>query len=171
MNRTLLDRLLRPRSIAIVGASPTPGSLGESVLSNLERARFSGDLYLINPKRTEIRGRSCLASTDGLPDNVDCAVLAIPRASVKDAVVACARRGIGGVIIFSAGFAESGKAGRVAQEELAQIAREHKMVLEGPNCLGMVNGLDGIPLTFVLTPPERLANQKGLAVVSQSGAM
>ncbi|MBV9404027.1 MAG: CoA-binding protein, partial [Acidobacteriaceae bacterium] len=157
--------------MAIVGASSTPGALGESVLRNLENAKFSGDLYLINPKRTEIRGHSCLPSIDSLPEGVDCAVLAIPRAGVMDAVKACGRRAIGGVIIFSAGFAESGPEGRAEQEELAQIAREHNMILEGPNCLGMVNGIDVIALTFVLTTTERLADQRGLAVVSQSGAM
>src|SRR4051794_9641819 len=90
--RSSINRLLRPRSIAIVGASPTPGSLGESVLSNLERAQFRGDLYLINPKRSEIRGRCCLSSIDDLPEAIDCAVLAIPRAGVSEAVIACARR-------------------------------------------------------------------------------
>ncbi len=166
-----MNRLLRPRSVAIVGASSTPGSLGESVLRNLEQANFRGDLYLINPKRTEIRGHACVPSIGTLPEGVDCAVLAIPRAAVTEAVEACGRRRVAGVIIFSAGFAESGPEGRAQQEELAQIAREHNMILEGPNCLGMVNGVDGIPLTFVLTPAEKLSEKRGLAIVSQSGAM
>ena len=170
-SRSLLNRLLRPQSIAIVGASPTPGSLGESVLRNLERAEFSGDLYLINPKRAEIRGRSCFSSIDQLPEGIDCAVLAIPRASISEALRACAQRGMGAAIIFSAGFAETGPEGRAEQERLAQIARQHNMIIEGPNCLGMVNGIDGIPLTFVLTPPAKLKGSRGLAVVSQSGAM
>ena len=77
----------------------------------------------------------------------------------------------GAAIIFSAGFAETGPHGLAEQERLAQIAREHNMIIEGPNCLGMVNGVDGIPLTFVLTPPAKLKEERGLAVVSQSGAM
>ena len=170
-SRSSINRLLRPKSIAIVGASPTPGALGESVLRNLEGARFRGDLYLVNPKRAEIRGRACLSSVDALPEGVDCAVLAIPRAGISEAVHACARRRVGAVIIFSAGFAESGPEGLAEQERLAQVAREHNMIIEGPNCLGMVNGIDGVALTFVLTPPEKLNEQKGLAVVSQSGAM
>ena len=141
------------------------------MLRNLEGARFSGELYLINPKRTEIRGRACLPSIEDLPDRVDCAVLAIPRAGISQAVAACGRRGVGAVIVFSAGFAETGAAGRAEQERLVQIAREHNMIIEGPNCLGMVNGVDAIPLTFVLTPPDKLKEQRGLAVVSQSGAM
>lgn len=167
----MLDRLLRPRSIAIIGASPTPGALGESVLRNLERAQFGGDLYLINPKRAEIRGRACLSSVDALPEGIDCAALAIPRTGISEAVSACGRRRVGAVIIFSAGFAETGSEGLAEQERLAQLAREHNMIIEGPNCLGMVNAIDGIPLTFVLTPPEKLKQQRRVAVVSQSGAM
>jgi acetate---CoA ligase (ADP-forming) len=166
-----MNRLLRPRSVAIVGASATPGSLGEAVLRNLEQAQFSGGLFLVNPRRAEIRGRPCLTSIEDLPHGVDCVVLAIPRAGVVDAVAACARLGVGGVIIFSAGFAESGPDGRAEQERMARIGREHDMIIEGPNCLGLINGVDGIPLTFVLVPPEKLVAEKGLAVVSQSGAM
>lgn len=166
-----VGRLLRPRSIAIVGASPTPGALGASVLANLERAGFPGDIHLVNPKRAEIGGRPCVASVEALPDGVDCAVLAIPRAAVIETVAACARKKIGGAIIFAAGFAEGGEAGRAEQEEIGRIARLHNMVVEGPNCLGLVNYVDGVPLTFVETPPLRLGARDGVAIVSQSGAM
>ncbi|MGA2539102.1 MAG: acetate--CoA ligase family protein [Terracidiphilus sp.] len=169
--RASIDRLLRPRSVAIVGASSTATSFGASVLMNLEDAKFNGDLYLINPKRSEIHGRPCLPSIDALPLGVDCAVLAIPRSSVLEAVAACARQGVGAVIVFSSGFAESGPQGRYEQEEIAAIAKEHGMIVEGPNCLGMVNFIDGIPLTFVLTPPAVYAGDNGVAVISQSGAM
>ena len=77
-----IERLLRPRSVAIVGASPTPGALGASVLANLERMQYTGQIHLINPKRDEIGGRPCLKSIDDLPAGVDAAVLAIPRAGV-----------------------------------------------------------------------------------------
>jgi acyl-CoA synthetase (NDP forming) len=80
--RSAIDRLLRPHSVALVGASPTPSSLGASVLTNLQDAGFAGELYLINPKRAEINGRPCLPDIDSLPSGVDCAVLAIPRAGV-----------------------------------------------------------------------------------------
>ncbi len=166
-----ITRLLRPRSVAIVGASATPGALGESVLRNLEQANYAGEVHLVNPKRSEIRGRACVATIDDLPEGVDCAVLAIPRAAVLDAVTACARRRFGSVILFTAGYAESGAEGKAEQERLAEIARSSGMVLEGPNCLGIVNGIDGIPLTFVLTPVNGRPKGKGLAVVSQSGAM
>ena len=117
---TPIVRLLRPRSVAIVGASPTPGALGASVLENLERAGYGGDIHLINPKRAEINGRPCRPSIAELPLGVDCAVLAIPHAAVLESVRACARRGVGGVIIFSAGFAEGGEEGRAEQVEIAR---------------------------------------------------
>jgi acetate---CoA ligase (ADP-forming) len=168
---TAIARLLRPRSVAIVGASPTPGALGASVLENLERANYAGEIHLINPKRAEINGRPCRPSIDDLPMGVDCAVLAIPHAAVLESVRACARRGIGGVIIFSAGFAEGGEEGRAEQAEIADIAFDHGIIVEGPNCLGLVNYVDGIPLTFVQTQVRRTGGKPGVAVVSQSGAM
>ncbi|ODP37759.1 acetate--CoA ligase family protein [Sphingomonas turrisvirgatae] len=166
-----LSRLLTPRSVVIVGASPTPGALGNSVLRNLERHGFSGDIHLINPKRDEIDGRKCLKSIDELPDGVDAAVLAIPGPAVLGAVQALAARGVGAAIIFSAGFAEGGEEGLAAQAEVARIADECGMVVEGPNCLGLVNYAAGVPLTFVETPPLDLTNKPAVGIVSQSGAM
>jgi acyl-CoA synthetase (NDP forming) len=164
-------RLLRPRSIALVGASSKPGSLSETVLENLERAEYSGTLHLIHPKRPVIRGRQCLGAVEELPVGVDCAVLAIPGAGVLASVRACAERRVGSVIVFSAGFAEAGEQGRAEQRELNRIARESGMVLEGPNCLGMVNYVDRIPLTFVVTPPQKSCDARGAAILSQSGAL
>ncbi|MEG3168049.1 acetate--CoA ligase family protein [Sphingomonas sp. LB3N6] len=166
-----LDRLLRPRSVAILGASEKPSALGNQVLANLERHRFTGDIHLINPKRDEIAGRICLRSVADLPEGVDAAVLAIPGGAVLDSIRALAARGVGAAVIFSAGFAEGGEEGLAAQREVARIAFDHNMVVEGPNCLGMTNYVDGIPLTFVETPPLRLNGRPGVAIVSQSGAM
>ena len=166
-----LERLLRPRSVAIVGASDKPGALGASVLGNLERHGFAGEIHLINPKRDMIAGRACLKSIDDLPEGVDAAVLAIPGGAVLEAVRALAARGVGAVVIFAAGFAEGGEEGIAAQHEVALIAAQHGMVVEGPNCLGMTNYVDGIPLTFVETPALRLGGRPGIGIVSQSGAM
>lgn len=166
-----LDRLLRPRSVVIVGASDKPGALGASVLSNLVRNGFSGDIHLINPKREEIGGWPCLPSVDALPEGVDAAVLAIPRAAVLDTVKALAARGVGAAVIFSAGFAEGGEEGLAEQREIGRIAAESGMVVEGPNCLGMTNFIDRVPLTFVETDAKPLGDRKGIGIVSQSGAM
>lgn len=166
-----ISRLLAPASVAIVGASPTPGALGNSVLRNLERHGFSGPVHLVNPRHGEIRGRPCLASIADLPDGVDAVVLAIPGADVPDAIRALAARGAGSAIIFSGGFAESGEEGLAAQIELARVAAEHDMVIQGPNCLGMVNYAAGVPLTFVEVPVADFAGKPAIAIVSQSGAM
>jgi len=101
--RSAIERMLRPRSIAIVGASPSPGSLGAGLLANLRRFDFRGDIHLVNAGRSEIDGRACLSSTLALPAGVDCAALAIPGAGVLDAVAGCARQGVGGVIIMQPG--------------------------------------------------------------------
>jgi acyl-CoA synthetase (NDP forming) len=166
-----LDRLLKARSVAIVGASEKPGALGNSVLRNLERHGFTGAIHLINPKRPVIGGRQALGAIAELPDNVDAAVLAIPGAAVLGAVRELAERGVGAAVIFSAGFAEGGEEGLAAQAEVARIAHESGMVVEGPNCLGMVNYVDGVPLTFVETPAQKLDGKPGIGIVSQSGAM
>lgn len=170
-SRAAMERLLRPGSVAIVGASDKPGALGASVLTNLERNGFKGDIHLINPKRAEIGGRPCLPSIDDLPEGVDAAVLAIPRGAVLESVTALARRRVGSVVIFSAGFAEGGEEGLAEQREISRIAAEVGMVVEGPNCLGMVNHIDHIPLTFIETQTKSLDGRAGVAIVSQSGAM
>jgi acyl-CoA synthetase (NDP forming) len=167
----MIERLLRPGSVAVVGASDKPGALGASVLGNLDRNGFSGTVYPINPNRATIGSRACLPSVDALPEGVDVAVLAIPRAGVLDALHRLAARKVGAAIIFSAGFAESGAEGIAEQAEIARIAAEAGMVIEGPNCLGLVNHIDGAPLTFVETRCEAPASRRAIGIVSQSGAL
>lgn len=174
-----IARMLKPRSVAIVGASATPGALGASLLGNLVRNGFSGEIHLINPKRSEIDGRPCLASVEQLSLGVDVAVLAIPQGAVLGAVKSLAARQVGSVVIFSAGFAEAGEAGLAQQQEMARIAAHHGMVMEGPNCLGCINYVDRVPLTFVEVNMGRVPAESGaegerppgIGIVSQSGAM
>lgn len=169
-------RLLRPASIAIVGASPTPGALGASVLANLERNEYGGQIHLVNPKRDEIHGRPCVKSIEQLPSGVDVAVLAIPQPAVLDAVRQLAARKVGAVVIFSAGFAEAGPEGIAQQREIARIAADAGMLVEGPNCLGCINYRERVPLTFIETSisaaqAERSRSQPAIGILSQSGAM
>lgn len=165
------DRLLQPRSVAIVGASDKPGALGASVLGNLERQGFDGEIHLVNPKRAEIGGRRCVATVDDLPEGIDVAVLAIPRAGVLDVIRGLAGRRVGAAIVFSAGFAEDGPQGLADQQEIARIADEASMIVEGPNCLGLVNFVDRIALTFIELPEPRVDGDRRVGIVSQSGAM
>lgn len=166
-----LDRLLRPRTIAVVGASDKHGALGTTLISNLDRNGFSGTIYPINPRRESIGERTCLPSVDALPEGVDVAVLAIPRSGVLDAVRGLASRKCGSVVIYSAGFAEGGEEGLAEQREIARIAAESGIIVEGPNCLGLVNYIDSIPLTFVETLASPPATARAIGIVSQSGAM
>ncbi|MCW3835653.1 acetate--CoA ligase family protein [Sphingomonas canadensis] len=164
-------RLLSPRSVAIVGASDKPGALGASCLQNLLDRGFSGDIHLINPNRDRIGDRPCLKSIDDLPEGVDAAVLAIPGPAVLATVEALAKRKVGSAVIFSAGFGEGGEEGKAAQRALARIAHEAGMVVEGPNCLGLTNLVDGVALSFIEMPGDPLGGRPGVGIVSQSGAM
>jgi len=166
-----MRRFMRPRSIAVVGAAATPGALGAGVVANLRRFAYAGDIHLINPRRADIDGHACLARVDDLPYGVDCAVLAIPAKAVPDAVEACARRGVGGVVVYASGFAEAGAHGAARQAHIAAVAREAGMVLEGPNCLGYVNNVDGVALTFGPAQPDPMAGRRAMSVVAQSGSM
>lgn len=166
-----INRLLRPRSVAIVGASPTPGSLGGGVLANLDRFGYQWPLHLVNPRYERIGERKCVHSIQELPDSVDCVLLAIGAAQVPDAVRECARKKVGGVIVLAGGFTEVGPEGRRAQEQIAATAKEAGMALQGPNCLGTINFVDGVPLMFGVAPRDSLGDRPGVAVVSQSGAM
>jgi acyl-CoA synthetase (NDP forming) len=167
-----IDRLLRPKSVAVIGASDRHGALGATLLSNLVKYEFHGDIYPVNPKRDELLGLKVYHSVDELPDGIDCAVLAIPRDFVLGTVKSLAEKGCGAVVIYSAGFSEAGEQGMKDQQELASIANERGMIIEGPNCLGCTNYIERVPLTFVQTnmrtPPK---GTRAVGIASQSGAL
>jgi acyl-CoA synthetase (NDP forming) len=166
-----IARLMRPRSIAIVGVSPEPGSGGGGVLDNLERFGYGGEIHLVSRSRSEVKGRPCVASIDDLPEGVDTALLMLPRAAIEPAVAACARRSVGAVIIFAAGFAEAGGEWKAVQERIAAVARDAGMAMGGPNCLGIMNYVDGIALTFSPQQPQKPPNGPSLSIVAQSGGL
>jgi len=167
---TSLGRLLRPRSLALVGASAKPLSPGGNVLENLDRFGFAGELYLVSRNQREIGGRACHSSIDDLPAGLDAAVLVVPAEAVSEALAACARRGIGGAVVFASGFGETGAAGRAREQAICAEARTANMALLGPNCLGLVNFVDGVPLTFEPLNARREA-RAGVCIIAQSGAM
>jgi acyl-CoA synthetase (NDP forming) len=167
-----IDRLLRPKSVAVIGASDRVGALGATLLNNLVQYEFEGDIYPVNPKRDELQGLKVYHTVDELPEGIDCAVIAIPRPFVLDTVRGLAARGCGAVVIYSAGFSEAGEEGMKDQLELGRIAEEHGMVIEGPNCLGCTNYVTRVPLTFVetnmISSPE---GARAVGIASQSGAI
>jgi len=167
-----IDRLLRPRSVAIVGVSPDPGHPGSTVLANLERCGFAGPVHLVSRSRSEFNGRACVPTIDDLPHGVDVAVLVVPQAVVNDAVAALGRRGVGAAIVFASGYAEMGEAGRAEQDKLTAAARAANVAVLGPNCIGMCSFDAGAALTFefnVERPAETARPKIGMA--AQSGAM
>ncbi|TWB25046.1 acetate--CoA ligase family protein [Nitrospirillum bahiense] len=166
-----LTRLLQPRSVAVAGASPEPTSLGGAVLRNIAGSGFTGPLYLVSPTRTEINGVPCLKSLHDLPHGVDVAVLNVPHKAVREAIGACIERGVGGAVVFAAGFGEAGEEGRREQEEIAAMCRAGGLALLGPNCLGFVNYANGAALSFESLDFQPMAGPPHAAVVAQSGAM
>jgi acyl-CoA synthetase (NDP forming) len=164
---------MRPRSIAVIGVSSRPGTAGRTVLANLKLNAFGGDVHVVGRADGEIDGYPVTQSVDDLPEGVDLAVFTLPAAGVRDALEACARRGVHAVTIFSSGFAEIGE--RAAQDALVAIARDADMALLGPNCLGYTNLVDGLPIGFAnAREVSRLPGDGGVpavAMVSQSGGL
>ena len=169
--RDALERLLRPRSVAIVGIGPDPASLGRICYANLVNVSYAGDIHLVSRTNNEVAGRPCVPTIDALPEGIDTAILALPRVAIVDAMEACARRNIGAAVIFAAGFAEVDEAGRRDQERIASIARNAGMALAGPNCMGFINYVDGV--SAYMGPAHRRPQTKraAVAVLAQSGGM
>ena len=142
------------------------------MLANLERCRFDGAIHLVSRSRNEFNGRPCVPSIDELPYGVDVAVLVVPQAVVIDAIAALGRRGVGAAIVFAAGYAEVGDAGRVEQEKLTAAARAANVAVLGPNCIGMCSFDVGAALTFEFNVerPATSARPK-IGMAAQSGAM
>lgn len=166
-----LARLIHPRSIALVGASDREGSIGEYTLTNLiTHSRFDGDVYLINPGKTELRGRRCWPSIASLPETPDVAVVAVPASGVLGVIEECAARGVGFAVILSSGFGEAGAAGEEAQQRMKQIADAGGLRLYGPNCPGIVNVNARLGLTFSPAFPHDLT--KGpIGLATQGGGL
>ena len=106
-----------------------------------------------------------------MPDGIDCAILVVPSRSAAQALEECGERGVRAAIVFASGFAETGPDGAAAQTELADIARRYGMAVAGPNCLGLINFVDGLPLTFGAITPFPVPPRGGLGLIAQSGAM
>ena len=165
-----LNRLLRPRSIAIVGAQPERTTIGGSVLSNLEMFGFAGAIHLVSRSRDRINGRPCVKSIGDLPSGVDVLVLIVPQVAIRDSVVSAIERQVGAIVIYSSGFAEASEDGRRQQDELTMLCRDAGVALLGPNCMGYTNYIDGVPLTFEPLDVRDAGSGKRVAIVAQSGA-
>lgn len=163
--RASLARILAPASVAVIGAGRDPSGVGHRVVRNLIDGCFPGPIYPVNPRATRIAGLACYPDLRAVPGPVDLAVVAVPAKHVLDVARDCAEAGAGGMVVLSAGFAESG--GRDAEADLVKICRTAGMRLVGPNCLGIVNTAHGLNATFLQQRPRR----GRIALLSQSGAV
>ena len=159
--------ILEPESIALVGASERPGSLGTVVLRNLLDAGFAGEIYPVNPKHERVQGRRSYARVVDIGRPVDLALIVAPARVVPDVLRDCGEAGIRAAVILSGGFREAGAAGRALEDETVRVARAHGVRFIGPNCLGVLRPAAKLNASF----SQAMAKRGRVALVSQSGAV
>ncbi|MFN8439326.1 MAG: acetate--CoA ligase family protein [Caldilineaceae bacterium] len=155
-----IRRLLRPESVAVVG-----GRQAEAVIRQCDKIGFRGQVWPVNPKRSEMVGRRCFATIQDLPAAPDATFVAVGREATIDVVEALAQRGSGGAVCYASGFAEVGEEGFALQQKLQSVTGDLAVI--GPNCYGLLNYLDGV----ALWPDEQggKATKRGVAILTQSG--
>lgn len=161
-----LDPIFHPRSVAVVGASATSGTVGSILIRNLLGNPFGGVVYPVNPKRQAVHGVRCHADIASLPEVVDLAVIATPAVTVPSLIEECVQKGIRSAIIISAGFSELGPEGKALEARIRETARG-KMRIVGPNCLGVIHPPSNLNASFAAT----MARPGSVALLSQSGAI
>ena len=164
-----MQRLLRPRSVAVIGASRSPGTVGHELVRNLVSGGFQGPVYPVNPTATHIGSLPCFPSISSIPGEVDLAVVAVPARSVPEVVQECGRKGVGGLVIVSSHFAEDGAAGAALEREAARLAHSFGMRMVGPNCFGVLNTDPEISMNATFAKDTPTAGSLGFA--SQSGGL
>jgi len=164
-----LEAIFSPRSIAIVGASSKPLSVGWEMMNCVLKFGFTGTVFPINPKAQAISGIKAYPSVIDVPDEIDLAVIVVKRDFVLPTMKQCAEKGVKAAIVITAGFREVSAEGAELEEEILHIARENDIVMVGPNCMGAFNTNEGIMLnaTFARHLPKR----GPIGLISQSGAM
>jgi acetyl coenzyme A synthetase (ADP forming)-like protein len=164
-----VTRVLRPRSVAVVGASRDRARVGGAIFHNLVEAGFRGTAFPVNAGAASVQGVKAYPSVRDVPDELDLVVIAVSADDVVDVARACGRRGVPALVVVSAGFSEAGEDGKRRQEELLHVCRENGMRLVGPNCLGVLSTAPDVALnaTFARRQPPR----GPLALMSQSGAL
>jgi acetate---CoA ligase (ADP-forming) len=164
-----MRNFLRPRSVAVIGASRTRGTIGGEVFHNILSAGFNGPAYPINPKAEVVQSVVAYPSVKEVPGPVDLAVIVVPAASVLDVARECGEKGVRALVVISSGFAEVGDDGRARQRELLEVCREYGMRLIGPNCMGILNTGPDVRLNATFAPQFPPNGRVGFS--SQSGAL
>ncbi|MGB5713277.1 MAG: acetate--CoA ligase family protein, partial [Waterburya sp.] len=165
--RRPLDFIFAPKTVAVIGATDRPGSVGRTLLWNLISNPFGGTVYPVNPKRDNVLGIKAYEDITAIPEAVDLAVIATPALTVPTVIRRCGEVGVKGVIILSAGFKEIGAVGIELEQQILTEARRHRIRIIGPNCLGLMNPLHGLNATFAST----MARPGNVGFISQSGAL
>ena len=163
--RHSLDLLFKPQSVAVLGASATPGSVGSILMHNLLANPFGGVVYPVNPKRKAIHGVRAYPDLAGVPERPDLAIIATPASTVPALIKDCAERGVPTAIIISAGFSELGAEGRALEQQIRNV--RGKMRIIGPNCLGVIHPPSNLNASFAAS----MARPGRVALLSQSGAI
>ena len=169
MLKEQLDKIMKPKSIAVIGASTKENSIGASIMLQLTEYKFTGDIYPINPKADQIQGLKAYPSVLDVPGDIDFAVIVVPKQFVFDTIDQCHQKGIKGICIISAGFKETGGEGIELEKQLVEKMKEYGMRCVGPNCLGVLNASDDIRMDATFAPT--LPIKGNVAFVSQSGAL
>ena len=164
-----LDVIFSPESIAVVGASRNRNSIGFALLHNLVANQFNGTLFPVNPKAKSIHSLKAYPSIDAIPDPVDLAVIMVPKRLVLGVVEQCLDKGVRGLIVISAGFAETGEEGAELERRLRETVRAARARMIGPNCMGVINTEPVISLDATFSPTP--ARRGSIGFVSQSGAL
>lgn len=168
--RAQLERLIAPKSIAIVGASPRAGSFGLRTLENL--AHFRGPIWPVNAKYEKIGEHACYPSLAALPGRPDLVALVVPREGVEAALREAAAAGAGGVVVYASGYGEMERdEGAAEQRRLAEFVQSARMPMLGPNCMGLVNHELGVGVSFIPEYSSMPRRVGPIAFVSQSGAL
>jgi len=164
-----MERLLRPRSIAVVGAARARGTIGHQLLRNLLRGGFEGPVYPVNPSASHVASVPCWPSVEAISEPVDLALIAVPAAKVSDVIAECGRKGVGALVVISAGFAEADASGAETQREMTRLAHAYGMRVVGPNCFGVVNTDPAVSMNATFAPTSPVPGPLGFA--SQSGGL
>src|SRR6202165_3897428 len=165
--RSGLDTLFVPDSVAVIGATERPGTVGRTVLSNLMESRFRSKVYAVNPCHSEVLGLKTYKGIGDIPEQVDLAVVVTPALTVAHVIGECVDAGVKGAVVISAGFRERGPEGAALEQQIQQQLRRGTMRLIGPNCLGIMNPAIGLNATFAKGTPKA----GNVAFLSQSGAL
>jgi acetyltransferase len=165
--RQQLDAIFRPETVAVIGATERPGSVGRTIMWNLVSSPFGGTVFPVNSRRPSVLGIKAYPSISEVPARVELAVIVSPAPSVPGIIRECAEAGVEGAVIISAGFRETGPEGAELERQVLEEARRGKMRIVGPNCLGVMKPPTGLNATFA----GSIARPGNVALLSQSGAL